>query len=227
MSGTSKGAHLAAVAVRWASDVSRIAERVVAPLLDLLIRLWLAGPFWASGMVKLQSWTTALYLSAHEYPVSWLDSVTATWLGETIEILCPPLLVFGLATRFAALPMLILSVVIQFSYQALDQHLFWAILFGWFLVQGCRADLARCTDRARHRRYCPPFGGPDHPLLPGAVAVERSRHQASAALLDRSSVLPVGRHEDQQLRHDGDAVSCPVGPGVVAPGTGRSLDHPP
>jgi uncharacterized membrane protein YphA (DoxX/SURF4 family) len=45
-------------------------------------------------------------------------------------------LVFGLATRFAALPMLILSLVIQFSYQALDQHLFWAILFGWFVVEG-------------------------------------------------------------------------------------------
>jgi uncharacterized membrane protein YphA (DoxX/SURF4 family) len=87
-------------------------------------------------MVKLQSWTTALYLSAHEYPVSWLDPVTAAWLGETIEIVGPPLLMFGLATRFAALPMLILSLVIQFSYQALDQHLFWAILFGWFVVKG-------------------------------------------------------------------------------------------
>ena len=65
-----------------------------------------------------------------------MDPVTAAWLGEAIEIVCPPLLVFGLATRFAALPMLILSLVIQFSYQALDQHLFWAILFGWFVVKG-------------------------------------------------------------------------------------------
>jgi NADH dehydrogenase/putative oxidoreductase len=127
------------VTVRWASDVSRFAERTFGPLLDVLIRLWLAGIFWASGMVKLQSWTTALYLSAHEYPVSWLDPVTAAWLGETIEIVCPPLLVFGLATRFAALPMLILSLVIQFSYQALDQQLFWAILFAWYVVKGAGA----------------------------------------------------------------------------------------
>ena len=69
-------------------------------------------------MAKLQSWNIALYLSAHEYPVSWMDPVTAAWLGESIEIVCPPLLVFGLATRFAAAPMLILSLVIQFSYQA-------------------------------------------------------------------------------------------------------------
>ena len=65
-----------------------------------------------------------------------MDPVTAAWLGETIEIVCPPLLVFGLATRFAALPMLILCLVIQFSFQALDQHLFWAILFAWFVVKG-------------------------------------------------------------------------------------------
>ena len=58
MPGSSKGAHLAAVAVRWTSDVSRIAERMVAPLLDLFIRLWLAGIFWASGMVNLHVWTT-------------------------------------------------------------------------------------------------------------------------------------------------------------------------
>ena len=136
MGRTSNGAHLAAVMVRWASEATRIAEKTVGPLLDVYIRLWLAGIFWASGMVKLQNWTIALYLSAHEYPVSWLDPVTAAWLGETIEIVCPPLLVLGLATRFAALPMLILSLVIQFSYQALDQHLFWAILFGWFVVKG-------------------------------------------------------------------------------------------
>jgi DoxX len=54
---------------------------------------------------------------------------------RSIEIVCPPLLVFGLATRFAAAPMLILSLVIQFSYQALDQHLFWATLLGWFVVK--------------------------------------------------------------------------------------------
>lgn len=110
MFGTSNGAHLAAVTVQWASDASRIVEKTAGPLLDLCIRLWLAGIFWASGMVKLQSWTTALYLSAHDYPVSWLDPVTAAWLGEAIEIVCPPLLAFGLATRFAALPMLILSL---------------------------------------------------------------------------------------------------------------------
>src|SRR6266478_1881705 len=132
----SNAAHLATWVIQRTGDVVRIAEKTAGPLLDLFIRLWLAEIFWTSGLVKLQNWTIALYLSAHEYPVSWLDPVAAAWLGETIEIVCPPLLVFGLATRFAALPMLILSLVIQFFYQGLDQHLFSAILFGWFVVKG-------------------------------------------------------------------------------------------
>jgi hypothetical protein len=49
-------------------------------------------------------------------------------------------LVFGLATRFAALPVLILSLVIQFSYQPLDQRLDWAILFGWFFHNSSRTS---------------------------------------------------------------------------------------
>jgi uncharacterized membrane protein YphA (DoxX/SURF4 family) len=84
----SNHAHFAAVTIRRASGAMQIAEKMVGPLFDLF-RLWLAGIFWASGMVKLQNWTIALYLSAHEYPVSWLDPATAAWLGEAIEIVLP------------------------------------------------------------------------------------------------------------------------------------------
>lgn len=116
-------------------DAVRIAEKAAGPLLDLFVRLWLAEIFWTSGLVKMQNWTIALHLSAHHYAVSWLDPATAAWLGEAIELVCSPLLVFGLATRFAALPMFILSVI-QFSYDASDQHLLWAVLFAWFVVKG-------------------------------------------------------------------------------------------
>ena len=46
------------------------------------------------------------------------------------------LLAFGLATRLAAIPLLILTLVIQFEYRALDQHLYWAALFGWYAIMG-------------------------------------------------------------------------------------------
>jgi NADH dehydrogenase/putative oxidoreductase len=114
----------------------RIAERSAGPIVDLLIRFWLAGIFFTSAVIKLADWQKALYLSAYEYPVSWLDSVTAAYLGVSVELLGAVLLAIGLATRFAALSMLVLSLVIQFNYVALEVNLFWAVLFGWYVARG-------------------------------------------------------------------------------------------
>lgn len=111
-------------------------ERSLWPLLDLVVRLWLAQAFWVSAMVKIANWQGALHLAAHEYPVPWMGPVTAAYLGIAIELIAPVFLAFGLATRLAAVPLLLLSLVIQFSYVALSVHLFWAILFGWYIVMG-------------------------------------------------------------------------------------------
>ena len=122
--------------VKRVEDVVRLAEITVNPLLDLAIRLWLAQIFWVSGILKLANWDNAITLATYEYPVSWLDPVTAATLGAATEILCPILLALGLATRLAAIPLLILSLVIQFEYRQLNEHLYWAALFGWYVVMG-------------------------------------------------------------------------------------------
>lgn len=117
-------------------DAVRLIERVYGPVADLLTRLGLAQACFVSGVLKLANWQTALDLARYEYPVSWMDPVTAAYAGVAIELLCPILLAVGLATRLAAAPLLILSLVIQFNYQALDTNLFWAALAGWFVVRG-------------------------------------------------------------------------------------------
>ncbi|HEY0418411.1 MAG TPA: DoxX family protein, partial [Acetobacteraceae bacterium] len=133
--GSGLGRRLSTLAAA-AADAVRIAEKTAAPFLDLFVRLWLAQIFWFSGLVKLHDWDQAVYLATHEYPVSWLDPGTAAWLGAGIEITCAPLLALGLATRLAALPMLVLALVIQYAYLPLDQHLYWAVLFAWYVARG-------------------------------------------------------------------------------------------
>ncbi|MBK8750944.1 MAG: FAD-dependent oxidoreductase [Candidatus Competibacteraceae bacterium] len=129
-------ANLIAALIGQADDALRVAEVTLYPFLDLAIRLWLAQVFWVSGILKLANWDNALTLATYEYPVAWLDPATAAALGVAIEVVGPVLLALGLATRLAAIPLLLLSLVIQFEYRALDQHLYWAALFGWYVVIG-------------------------------------------------------------------------------------------
>ena len=118
------------------AELFRLARIAAWPLIDLGIRLWLAQIFFVSGVLKVTNWHTALDLAATEYPVSWMNPVTAAYTGAAIEVICPVLLALGLLTRYAAVPMLILSLVIQFSYRSFDSQIFWACLFGWYAVQG-------------------------------------------------------------------------------------------
>ena len=106
------------------------------PIFDLALRGFLAQSFWVSGLIKVADWQTALNLSRYEYPVSWMDPVTAAYVGISIELLAPVMLVFGFATRLSAFSLLALSLVIQLEYRALNEHVFWAILFAWYAVRG-------------------------------------------------------------------------------------------
>jgi NADH dehydrogenase/putative oxidoreductase len=119
----------------YAGTVSAL-RRAIGPLLDLYVRLWLAQGFLVSGLLKVSDWDNALALARYEYPVAWMDPVTAAYLGAATELIAPVLLAMGLMTRVAAVPLALLALVIQFNYQALDAHLLWAALLLGYVVRG-------------------------------------------------------------------------------------------
>jgi len=123
-------------AIRRSCDILQLLGRGTWPVADLAIRLWLAQSFFVSGVLKVGNWETALNLARYEYPVPWMDPVTAAYVGVSIELIASVLLAFGLATRAAAVPLLLLTLVMQHYYVALDEQLFWAWLFGWYLLCG-------------------------------------------------------------------------------------------
>ena len=104
--------------------------------MDLLIRLWLAKVFFVSGVLRIFGLSIEPYLSGAAYPVPWVEPLSPTYLGAAIQMIIPMLLALGLATRWAALYMLILVLVVQFNYLALDINLYSAVLFGWFVICG-------------------------------------------------------------------------------------------
>ncbi|MBI5891474.1 MAG: DoxX family protein [Nitrosomonadales bacterium] len=115
---------------------------LAAPALDLGLRLFLANVFFKSGLTKIQTWDSTLYLFREEYKVPLLPPDFAAYLGTGAELALPVLLVFGLLGRFAALGLTILNAVAAYSYYdqlseaGLNQHLYWGLLLAVLLLHG-------------------------------------------------------------------------------------------
>ncbi len=108
------------------------------PLALLAARLYVAKVFFLSGLTKLRDWDTTLALFADEYHVPLLSPTLAAWLGTGAELLLPVLLVLGLGTRFAALGILAMTVIIQLTVPdgLVNFHLPWFAMALALLVYG-------------------------------------------------------------------------------------------
>ncbi|MFK8039848.1 MAG: DoxX family protein [Rickettsiaceae bacterium] len=106
------------------------------PLILLFTRYWIAQIFWYSGQIKISNWNATLYLFQYEYNVPIIPYELAAYFATIFELACPALLLFGLATRIATLPLLVMTAIIQFTYLNLTDHLYWAICLSTILCYG-------------------------------------------------------------------------------------------
>ena len=110
-------------------------------LLLLLARIFPAAIFLQSGRTKITDWQlndSAIYLFQEEYRLPLLAPETAAWLAAVAEHVFPLLLVLGLATRFSALALLAMTLVIQTLVypDAWPTHGTWALAFLLLLRDG-------------------------------------------------------------------------------------------
>lgn len=107
-------------------------------LLQLMSRFSLAVIFWRSGQTKIASWPLTLQLFASEYKVPVLPPEIAAALAATVELTTPVLLVLGVLTRLATLPMIGMALTIQlFVYpENWPDHLTWMTFLLLLLSRG-------------------------------------------------------------------------------------------
>jgi len=107
-------------------------------ILQFAFRFSIASVFWHSGMTKIANWDTTIALFRDEYMVPVLPPQLAATMAATVELSCPVLLVLGLATRLATLPMLGMTFVIEvFVYpEQWIEHLMWATILLFILTRG-------------------------------------------------------------------------------------------
>jgi putative oxidoreductase len=107
---------------------------------QLVLRIALAVPFWRSGMLKwsgfLQLNDTAVLLFSDEFklhlpggPYSFPAPVVMAFMSGSVEILAPIFLVLGLATRFAALALLVMTCIVELTVpDGWPVHITWAAM---------------------------------------------------------------------------------------------------
>jgi putative oxidoreductase len=123
---------------RWFVAARGQLERIPMSLILLGMRIAVASVFLKSGLLKINSWEFAIKLFEEEYKVPLLDPVWAARLAAFNELTFPVLLIIGLATRLATLPLLGMIAVIQvFVYpQAWTDHLLWGSILILVLSRG-------------------------------------------------------------------------------------------
>ena len=113
-----------------------VIERTLTAPLELLGRLMVGEIFFRSGLVKLASFETTIDLFRDEYKTPFFSPEIAALLATATELTMPVLLMIGLFTRLAAIPLLVMTVMIQFTYFYHSEHYFWAFVLLLFIVRG-------------------------------------------------------------------------------------------
>ncbi len=105
---------------------------------QLLFRLAAAGVFFRTGLQKARGWETTVALFSDEYKLPGLPPEIAAVVATCFELGCSSLLILGLATRLATLPLLGMIMTIQlFVYpQAWPEHLVWSSILVFLLTRG-------------------------------------------------------------------------------------------
>ncbi len=123
----------------WVMRLIGWLEAVPCSVVALFGRLAIAPVFWFSGRTKVDGWAlsdSAVDLFRDEYKVPFPE--IAAPMAALAEHMLPILLVIGLATRFSALGLFVMTLVIQWVYPSgwWSHHALWFAILAYLIVLG-------------------------------------------------------------------------------------------
>lgn len=130
--------------IRLIESLIGLLARIPHALVGLVGRLSIGLVFWNSGRTKVKGWNifevndSTLFLFKEEYKLPYVPAEFAALGAQVAEHVLPALLIVGLATRFSALGLLIMTLVIQiFVYpNAYVVHGTWAAILLMLIKYG-------------------------------------------------------------------------------------------
>lgn len=129
---------------RLINSLIGLLARIPHAIIAIVGRLAVGLVFWNSGRTKVQDWNifhvndSTLFLFKEEYKLPIVPPELAALGAQVAEHVFPVLLIIGLATRFSALALLIMTLVIQiFVYpNAYVVHGTWAAVLLMLIKYG-------------------------------------------------------------------------------------------
>ena len=108
-------------------------QLVSIPAVLLFTRLWVAYVFFNSGLTKIASWDSTLYLFEYEYQVPLLPWQLAAYLGTATELMIPIFIAAGFLTRPMSLILFVFNIIAVVSYPLLWErgfydHQLWGLM---------------------------------------------------------------------------------------------------
>lgn len=115
------------------------AEASLAPLWNLLARVYLFIVFYKSAILKVSDIVSGntdrvIFLFEHEYKMPFPNFVGP--FSSFVELICAFLVLVGLFSRLAAFILLCMAVYIQFGYVEHISHVLWMFLSSYVVVYG-------------------------------------------------------------------------------------------
>ena len=127
--------------LRFVRATTAVLDKFPQSLISLAARVFPAAVFWRSGQTKVEDFhvtENAIALFRDEYALPLIDPALAANIAAFSEHFFPILLVLGLASRVAALALLIMTAIIEiFVYpDAWPIHGVWATCFVVVIARG-------------------------------------------------------------------------------------------
>jgi putative oxidoreductase len=117
-----------------------LAERIPHSAIALPARAAIAAIFWRAASTKLANFDLTIALFQDEYlrNLPFLPAAPMAYLATAVELAMPALILAGLLTRLATLPLIGMALFIQlFVYPtSWPDHLVWVTLLGLLLARG-------------------------------------------------------------------------------------------
>jgi putative oxidoreductase len=126
--------------VERARPARDLANRIPLGVIALLARVSIAAIFWRAAAAKLANFDLTIALFQDEYLKSlpFLPAAPMAYLATAIELAMPALILAGLMTRLATLPLISMALFIQLLVYPASwpDHLVWLTLLGLLLARG-------------------------------------------------------------------------------------------